>query len=57
MANLILGYKIVIFFKVCGEVENIQRAMDLLPKTLEATSNVHTRIENLYTVHDLHKLP
>ncbi|KAJ8944104.1 hypothetical protein NQ314_009547 [Rhamnusium bicolor] len=42
---------------VCGEIENIQQAMDLLPKTLEATSNVHNRIENLYTLHDIHMLP
>ncbi|KAJ8946250.1 hypothetical protein NQ318_004619 [Aromia moschata] len=47
----------VLLKRVCGETENIQRAMDMLPKTLEVTSVVFNRIENLYAVHDLHTLP
>ncbi|CAH1176064.1 unnamed protein product [Phaedon cochleariae] len=42
--------------QVCGE-DNVQSAMDMLPKTLEVSSSVHQRIEKLYTLHDLHSLP
>ncbi|XP_076270212.1 ceramide-1-phosphate transfer protein [Rhynchophorus ferrugineus] len=43
--------------KVCGDAEDIQRALNILPKTLESTAIVFTRIENLYTINDLHSLP
>ncbi|ENN76291.1 ceramide-1-phosphate transfer protein [Dendroctonus ponderosae] len=43
--------------KVCGDEEEIQRAVNLLPKTLAASAVVYTRIDTLYTVHDLHNLP
>lgn len=45
-------------FQICGDnPEDIQNALDMLPKMLEITSNVFDRIDNLYTVHDLHSLP
>jgi len=44
--------------KVCGDnKEDIQSTLDLLPKMLETTTTVFDRIENLYTIHDLHALP
>lgn len=43
--------------KVCGDEEEIRRALNILPKTLESTAIVFTRIENLYTINDLHSLP
>ncbi|RZC36085.1 AA permease and/or GLTP domain containing protein [Asbolus verrucosus] len=43
--------------KVCGEQEEVKAALDILPKTLEATAIVYERIEALYTLHDLHTLP
>ncbi|KAF2886212.1 hypothetical protein ILUMI_19962 [Ignelater luminosus] len=44
--------------KICGDnSEDIQHALDMLPKMLEITSSVFDRIDNLYTVNDLHSLP
>lgn len=45
------------FYQVCGEQEEIERAMELLPKALETTSIVFSRMETLYAIHDLHQLP
>lgn len=46
-----------LFVRVCGDVCNIQTQLDVLPKTLEAISQIHSRIDSLYTLHDLHSLP
>ncbi|XP_066141776.1 ceramide-1-phosphate transfer protein [Euwallacea fornicatus] len=43
--------------RVCGDEEEIKKAVNLLPKTLEASSIVYMRIDTLYTVHNLHDLP
>ncbi|XP_030751071.1 ceramide-1-phosphate transfer protein isoform X1 [Sitophilus oryzae] len=43
--------------RVCIEEEEIERALSLLPKTLEVSSIVYTRIDTLYTAHNLHDLP
>ncbi|CAG9768305.1 unnamed protein product [Ceutorhynchus assimilis] len=43
--------------RVCGGIDEIQRAINLLPKTLAASTVVYTRIETLYSLHDLHNLP
>ncbi|GLV38257.1 uncharacterized protein CBL_12905 [Carabus blaptoides fortunei] len=44
--------------RVCGNTDQeVQRAIDILPKMLEVTTYVYDRIEALYTVHDLHGLP
>ncbi|XP_066251047.1 ceramide-1-phosphate transfer protein [Euwallacea similis] len=43
--------------RVCGDEEEIKKAVNLLPKTLEASSIVYMRIDMLYTVHNLHDLP
>nr|CAI5837729.1 unnamed protein product [Callosobruchus analis] len=52
-----LPTKINLLQRVCGEPENIQTAMEHLPRALETTLTVYQRIENLYTFHDLHQLP
>ncbi|CAH1104890.1 unnamed protein product [Psylliodes chrysocephalus] len=52
-----LPTKGVLLGRVCGEPENIQQALELLPDTLTATSLVFERTENLFTLHDLHTLP
>lgn len=43
--------------KVCGSEQAIERATRILPTTLQACRTVHGRIENLYTLYDLHGLP
>ncbi|KAJ3653353.1 hypothetical protein Zmor_012609 [Zophobas morio] len=43
--------------KVCGNEEDVKVALEMLPKTLEATDAVYVRIEALYTLYDLHSLP
>jgi len=43
---------------VCGDAaEDIKNTINILPQTLEVTENVYQRIDNLYTLHDLHNLP
>lgn len=43
--------------KVCGNSDQeIQRAIDILPKMLEITTDVYERVEALYTVNNLHSL-
>ncbi|XP_044268372.1 ceramide-1-phosphate transfer protein [Tribolium madens] len=43
--------------KVCGDEIGVKEALETLPKTLDATDAVYTRIEALYTNYDLHALP
>ncbi|KAB0797769.1 hypothetical protein PPYR_08762 [Photinus pyralis] len=44
--------------KLCGEnAEEIERTITTLPKMLDVTTVVFDRIDNLYTVHELHTLP
>ncbi|XP_057670775.1 ceramide-1-phosphate transfer protein [Diorhabda carinulata] len=52
-----LPTRAVLLQRVCGDEETIQEAISLLPKTLEITSLVFNRLENLYTIYDLHELP
>lgn len=46
-----------LFKRVCGDLDNIQKQLEILPKTLDVAMQVHVRIENLYTKYDLHSLP
>ncbi|KAK5647031.1 hypothetical protein RI129_005495 [Pyrocoelia pectoralis] len=44
--------------KICGEnEEDIKRTVTILPQMLDVTTIVFDRIENLYTIHELHTLP
>nr|XP_023029251.1 ceramide-1-phosphate transfer protein [Leptinotarsa decemlineata] len=52
-----LPTKEVLLKRVCGGEEDIKQALDMLPRTLEVTSSVFQRIENLYSKHKLHELP
>lgn len=45
------------YFQVCGEPEKVQRAVELLPETLETSAIVFSRVENMYTTYELHNLP
>ncbi|KAJ8916757.1 hypothetical protein NQ315_013962 [Exocentrus adspersus] len=47
----------VLLKRVCGKSDDIERSLELLPQTLEVTAIVHSRIESLYTVNNLHTLP
>lgn len=46
-----------LIFQVCGNEEDIKRAITHLPETLLSTSIVYKNIEDLYTIHNLHILP
>ncbi|XP_060518525.1 ceramide-1-phosphate transfer protein [Cylas formicarius] len=43
--------------RVCGKEEDVKQTLEILPNTLIATSVVYTRIDTLYSLHDLHNLP
>lgn len=44
--------------QVCGDDEEFQKSsLEALPKTLDVTATVFDRVQDLYTKHDLHKLP
>lgn len=47
----------LLMFQVCGDEEEIKRAVTMLPKALAASGVIYTRIDTLYTIHDLHSLP
>lgn len=43
--------------RVCPQEEQLAQTLQLLPDALEVMSKVYDRMENLYTMHDLHSLP
>lgn len=44
--------------KVCGgEEEEVKRTLEILPQTLQTTTMVYERIDNIYAIHNLHSLP
>ncbi|CAH0557945.1 unnamed protein product [Brassicogethes aeneus] len=43
--------------RVCGSEEEINKTLELLPSTLEATTQIFNRIDKLYTENNLHSLP
>ncbi|XP_026467671.1 ceramide-1-phosphate transfer protein-like [Ctenocephalides felis] len=47
----------VLLKKVCGDEEDVQRAITVLPKMLSVTADVYKRTDDLYSNHDLHDLP
>ncbi|KAL1491134.1 hypothetical protein ABEB36_011776 [Hypothenemus hampei] len=55
--SLALPTKQDLLITVCGNEEDIQRAIELLPDTLSVSNKVYDLVENLYTIHDLHRLP
>ena len=48
--------KILIFEQVCG-AEDVQHALDILPKMLQVAGEVYDRTDKCYTENNLHGLP
>lgn len=57
LAMCTLPTKQNILENVCGDEENIQRTLEILPVALEMCSNIYDRIDQLYTQFNLHSLP
>lgn len=58
LAMYTLPNKANLLKRVCGDDEEFQKSsLEALPKTLDVTATVFDRVQDLYTKHDLHKLP